>query len=190
MLDSIWGFVNAGLGLEVESLSVGQMASRAVITFVVTVVIIRLGDKRLFGKATAFDFIVAIMIGSIMSRAITGSGPLLPIWVAGFVLIGLHWLLATLAFHLDWFGPLVKGNAVRLIADGQIEWSGMREASITRNELEQALRAEGEQPDPATIQSAYLERDGTISVLPRPNQPRILEVIVADGVQTVRIALE
>ncbi len=77
-----------------------QMALRAVITFVVTVAVIRLGNKRLFGKGTAFDNVVAIMIGSVMSRAITasGSGTMLATWAAGLALIGMHWLLATLSY--------------------------------------------------------------------------------------------
>jgi uncharacterized membrane protein YcaP (DUF421 family) len=87
------------LGLGVEDLSAGQMALRAVLTFVVTLAIVRFGDKRLFGKGTAFDIITAIMIGSIMSRAITGSSPLFPTWVAGLVLVGMHWLVAALAYH-------------------------------------------------------------------------------------------
>lgn len=190
MLDSIRDFAGTLLGLDAETLSVGQMAARAIITFVVTVVIVRLGDKRLFGKATAFDFIVSIMIGSIMSRAITNSSPLLPTWTAGLVLIALHWLLATLAFHLDWFGPLVKGNAVKLMEDGRIDRDGMQEASVTRNELEQAMRTAGEEPDLTNVQSAYMERDGSISIIPRSSGPRVLEVSVANGVQTVRIALE
>ena len=38
-------------------------------TFVVTVAIVRLGHKRMSGNATAFDLVVAIMVGSVMSRA-------------------------------------------------------------------------------------------------------------------------
>lgn len=190
MLDSVSEFLRAVLGPDGEALTAGQMAVRAVVTFAVTVVIIRLGDKRLFGKASAFDFIVSIMIGSIMSRAITGSAPLVPTWIAGAVLIGLHWLLASLAYRFDWIGPLVKGEPRQLVEDGRPRLDDMRESGITRKELEQTLRSAGEEPDLSTIQSAYLERDGTISIIPYSKGPKILDVSVADGVQTVRIALE
>ena len=49
---------------------------------------------------------------------------------------------------------------------------------------------EGSDPDPALVQLACLERDGSISMVPRNEGPRILDVSVADGVQTVRIAVE
>ena len=165
------------------------MAVRAVLTFAVTVATVRLGDKRLFGKGTAFDLVVAIMIGSVMSRAITGSGSLLATWLAGLVLVAMHWLLALLAFR-GWFGPLVKGRPVLLIEDGQVQRDAMRESHVTEMDLEQALRAEGREPDPSTVRLAYLERDGSISVVPCKEGPRVLEVSVADGVQTVRIAVE
>jgi uncharacterized membrane protein YcaP (DUF421 family) len=178
------------LGIGAEDLTSGQMALRAVLTFVMTVAIVRLGNKRLFGKGTAFDLVVAIMIGSVMSRAITNASALLATWLAGVVLIGMHWLLATLSYHIDWFGPLIKGNPVLLVKEGDIQRDGMREGGVSQMDLDQALRAEGSEPDPSRVQLAYLERDGSISVVPRKDGPRILDVSVVDGVQTVRIAVE
>jgi uncharacterized membrane protein YcaP (DUF421 family) len=66
----------------------------------------------------------------------------------------------------------------------------MREGGVSQADLDQALRTEGSEPDPSGVRLAYLERDGSISVVPRDEGPRILEVSVADGVQTVRIAVE
>jgi hypothetical protein len=40
------------------------------------------------------------------------------------------------------------------------------------------------------VHSAYLERDGTISVVTRHGEPRVLEVTVEENVQVVRITLE
>ncbi len=190
MVDDGADLIGSLLGLGVDDLSASQMALRAVLTFVVTLAVIRLGDKRLFGKGTAFDIITAIMIGSIMSRAITGSSPLLPTWVAGLVLVGMHWLVAALSYHLDWFGPLVKGQPVLLVKDGQVLNDGMQEVSVSRNDLEQAIRMQGQEADPSRVARAYLERDGSISVIPKQSGPKLLDVSVADGVQTVRIALE
>lgn len=169
-----------------------QMAMRAIITFVVTVAVVRVGNKRLFGKGTAYDTVVAIMIGSVMSRAITasGAGTMLATWVAGLTLILLHWLLATMSYHLSWFGPAVKGNAVPLVEDGEILGDGMRETGTTVNDLERAMRSGGNAPDISSLQSAVMERDGTISVVRRSSGPRILDISVEDGIQTVRIALE
>jgi uncharacterized membrane protein YcaP (DUF421 family) len=111
MLQAIWQQFQIFLGLELDVTNVNalQMALRTIIIYGFTLAILRLGSKRFLGQASAFDTIVAIMLGSIMSRAINGSAPFFPTLIVGIVLIGMHWLIAVLAFHIDWFGPLVRG---------------------------------------------------------------------------------
>jgi uncharacterized membrane protein YcaP (DUF421 family) len=94
------------------------------------------------------------------------------------------------AFHTDSFGSLVKGHEVQLVKDGEILESGMRETGTTRRDLDRALREDGNVPDISQVQMAYMERDGSISVVSTSSGPKVLEVTVEDGVQTVRIALE
>lgn len=98
------------LGIGAQELTVGQMALRAVLTVVVALAIVRLGHKRLFGKGTAYDLVVAVMFGSVMSRAITNASGLFAVWLAGLVLVLVHRVLAALAFRFHWLGPVVKGH--------------------------------------------------------------------------------
>lgn len=179
-----------GLGRDVADVGSLQMSLRTVLIYAFTLVIIRLGSKRFLGKASAFDTIVGIMLGSIMSRAINGSAPFVPTLAAGVVLVAIHWLLAALALHIDWFGPLVKGNPILLIKDGEVREDGILRGGITKMDLTQALREQTKQSDPAKIELAYLERDGGISIIPFKKEPRVLDVSIASGVQTVRIQLE
>lgn len=179
-----------GIGLDAGDIGVGQMALRAVIVYGFTLLIVRVGSKRFLGKATAFDVIMGIMIGSVMSRAINGSAGLLATLAAGAVLTGIHWLFGVIAYHTDWFGRIVKGSPVKLIEDGQVREDAMRGSSLSRNDLEEALRLEGMRPDPSRVALAYLERDGSISVVPREHGARVVEIQIADGVQTARIELK
>lgn len=179
-----------GLGSDPSDVGVVQMLLRALLVYVFTLAIVRIGSQRLLAKASIFDVIVAIMLGSIMSRAINGSAPLLPTLVTGLGLLGVHWLLAIVAFHTDWLGSLVKGDRILLIKDGRIQHEGMRQASITDHDLRQALRTETHQTDPSRVEVAYLERSGKISVVPYKQEPRVVDVSVAAGVQTVRIELD
>ena len=59
-----------GLGLDVGDVGAVQMALRTIIIYVCSLAIIRIGSKRVLSQASAFDVIVAIMLGSVMSRAI------------------------------------------------------------------------------------------------------------------------
>jgi uncharacterized membrane protein YcaP (DUF421 family) len=190
MTDAPWDIMRSLLGLDAEELDAGQMALRGLLTFIVTIAIVRLGDKRVFGKGTAFDIIVAIMIGSVMSRAITGSSPLFATWVAGAVLVGLHWLLAALAYRIPWFGPLVKGHPVLLVDNGNLQRDAMRGSGITRMDLDQALRTQGMDASLSDVDRAWLERDGSISIVPTEKEPHMLDIAVQDGVQTVRISVQ
>ncbi len=187
-----WDQIQALLGLEVEvgEVSVLQMALRTILIFIFTLAIVRLASKRFLAKPTAFDVIVGIMLGSIMSRAINGSAPFFPTLLSGVVLLGLHSLFAFLAYRTNWFGPLVKGNPVLLVKEGQIQQQAMRETGLTPNDLEQAIRQQAQQDDLEGIQFVYLERSGSISVIPYTSEPRVVTVGVERGVQTVRIELK
>lgn len=141
-------------------------AMRTVVVYALTLAAVRLGSKRFLAEASAFDVVVGIMLGSIMSRAVTSAEDMWATLLAGAVLVALHRLVAALAYRWDWFGPLVKGNASVLVRDGEVQRDAMRRHSVSRADLEQALRSQGKRTDPAQVRLAVLERDGKISVLP------------------------
>ena len=192
MWQAVWDPIRELLGIGRDSSDIGAVATalRTVIIYAFTLAIIRFGNKRFLSKATAFDVIVAIMLGSVMSRGISGSSSLFTTFIAGAAFLGMHSLFALLAYKTDWFGSYVKGERVLLIEDGKIQREGMREGNITENDLKQAIRLNTDHADPSKIKTAYLERDGSISVIPFKGEPRIVEVTVKDGVQTVRVELE
>jgi uncharacterized membrane protein YcaP (DUF421 family) len=191
MLQTLWNQLQALLGLGRDVVDVGaiQMALRTIVIYAFSLLIVRLGSKRFLSEATAFDVIIGIMLGSVMSRAINGSAPFVPTLLGGAVLVGMHWLLGVLAYHASWFGTLVKGSPVLLIKDGNLQRQGMRQAALSEHDLAQALRLRSNQTDPAKIRLAYLERNGGISAIPRECEPRVVDVSVEDGVQIVRIEL-
>lgn len=175
------------LGDPIEGVGVLAMALRTVFIYAGALVLVRLASRRLLAKASAFDVIVAIMLGSILSRAINGSAPFLPTLGAGAILLAMQWLFAVVAVHTHWLGPAVKGGPVLLIRDGQIQEEGLRKTELTLEDLVEALRLEIGDEDPARVRRAYLERNGKISVIPLPAEPRVATVAVEDGVKSVRI---
>ena len=71
MLQTVWDQIQTllGFGQDVGDVGAVQMALRTIVIYAFSLVIVRLGSKRFLSQATAFDVIVAIMLGSIMSRA-------------------------------------------------------------------------------------------------------------------------
>jgi uncharacterized membrane protein YcaP (DUF421 family) len=190
-VNAIWNVLDIALGLGNEALELTwwQMALRAVLVYVAALIIIRLGEKRMLGKSTAFDVILGIMIGSVISRAINSGAPFFETLVAGALLVGLHYLFATIAFSSDTLARWFKGNPRMLIRDGEIQWDAMRKSNIGEHDLLRALRTQAQTEDPEQVREAYLERSGKISVLKYDREPRVVEVAVRDGVQTVRIEI-
>ena len=177
-----------GLGTQGKELGMGQMALRAVVVYVATVLMVRLGKKRFMGQSTAFDVILGIMLGSIVSRAITGNAPFVPALGAAAVLLAMHWLFSALAFSSHSFGKAIKGEPRVLVRDGTVAREDMRQAHMSEGDLWEDLRGEGvsrlEQ-----VAEARLERSGKLSVIKARPEPKVVEIVVADGVQTVRVEL-
>lgn len=171
-------------------MDVGQVIARALVVYVVGLVILRLGQHRFLGKNTAFDIVLGFILGSMLSRAVNGSAALTPTAVACAALVALHWLFAVGSFRSQNFGSLVKGNPRQLVRHGDIDWDAMRKSRISVRDLEEAMRSDGQIDDFTRLGDAWFERSGRISVLPARGEPRVVEIDVAEGVQTVRVVLE
>ncbi len=170
MMETLWTHLQFLLDLsrDPQDPDAGSMVLRTVVVYVFTLVVIRLGSRRLLAKPSAFDVIVAIMAGSVMSRAINGNAPFVPTLFAGVMLLVMHWVLAAAAFRVHWISATIKGTRIPLIRDGKVLDDGMRRAHITDEDLAEALRLQIHDDDPSAVAAAYMERSGDISVIPCP----------------------
>lgn len=168
MAETIWTQLQALLELTSDppGPDAASMALRTVIVYAFTLAIVRLGSRRLLSKPSAFDVIVAIMVGSIMSRAINGGAPFVPTLAAGVILLLIHWAFAALAFRVHWISATVKGKRIPLVRDGKALREGLRRANITDDDLAEALRLQMHTDDVSRVAAAYMERSGDISVIP------------------------
>lgn len=159
--------LNWAIGLELENkdINIWQMSLRAFIVFFVAIALVRLGNKRFMGKSTALDVMLGIVFGSTVSRAITGNAPFFPTLAAGLVLVLLHWILSAIAFRSHGFGTLVKGEDKLLARDGELKRDAMRKTHITEEDLKEAMRNQGKEPEFGEIKAAHLERNGDISII-------------------------
>ncbi len=153
-----------GIGLDQKDLTIWQMALRAAVVYCLAVVIVRMAKKRFMGRATAFDMIIAVVLGSILSRVITADAPFLPGLAAAVALVAMHWLFSAIALRWNSFGTLVKGHPRLLIRDGNIEWTEMRKTHMTESDLWEDLR-EKRIARLDEVKEARLERSGKVSVI-------------------------
>ncbi|HEX3801094.1 MAG TPA: YetF domain-containing protein [Verrucomicrobiae bacterium] len=158
---------NSALGLNSnpQNLTFFQIGLRAVIVFLASLIIVRIGNKRFLANKTAFDAILAFILGSMLARAINGNVAFFPTLGGGFVLITLHRFIAFLSRDSHWFGNLVKGHTVPLIKDGEVNRDAMRKHDLSEHDLLEDLRLNGNVEDPSKVKAAYFERDGQITVV-------------------------
>jgi uncharacterized membrane protein YcaP (DUF421 family) len=157
------------LGLDrelTEPLTAGEMALRAALVYVIAVALLRLAERRFMTRSSPFDLVLAIIICSVISRAITGNAPFVPTLAAAAVLVVAHWAVSSLAFRFDALGKLVKGSARTLVRDGEVDSRALRRSHIGTRDLEEAIRRAG-LTDVQQVGRAFLERDGSITILPR-----------------------
>lgn len=148
-----------------EGANAYQLCLRAVLLFAFGIACIRIAGRRTFGQYSPLDIIVALIVGSNLSRVMTGKADFFPVLAATLVLVVLHRVLALATLHWGWLSWLVKARPVRLISNGRIDEHALKRANISREDLEEALRHEQvNSPDEVAI--ATMEGGGEVSVVP------------------------
>lgn len=155
-----------GLGVEPKDLTFLQVSLRGILVFLVALPMVRVANKRFIAKMTAFDVILGFILASMLARAVNGSAPFFPTLGGGFVLVGLHRLIAAIAFHWRPFAKVVKGDSEVLVRHGQVNQKALRTHKIAVEDLLEEARLNGQTGEIDQIRLATLERNGKVSVLP------------------------
>ncbi len=143
-----------------------QMSIRAVIVFLYGVLLVRIAGKRAFGRQSALDIVVTVLIGANLSRALTGGSPFFPTLAATAALVLLYWISIQFAQRSDVVGFVLKGREIVLVRDGRADPVAMRKAAVSHLDLGEAVRS-ARQPGLDAVTLATLERSGQISVVPK-----------------------
>lgn len=157
------------LGLHVQSkdLEFTQMAARSLVVFCFAIFLARVADRRFMGRSACFDFMLGVILGSVLSRGVNGQAAFFPTLGASALLVIFHRLVGTLAYHSHWFSMLVKGTGRVLVRGGRVADDEMRRNRITFDDLCENLRLNGTVDEVADVEKATLERNGSISVVLR-----------------------
>jgi len=153
------------VGNDVDPLIWWQMSLRALICFGFAVMLIRYTGKRIFGKNTAIDIVVSVILGSNISRAVTGNAPLFATLVATVVIVLSHTILSYIAWRFPGISTYLKGQSTTLVRDGEICEDEMGAKGIGLGDLKEAMRQRGLEPNLEDIRYAYIERNGDISII-------------------------
>jgi uncharacterized membrane protein YcaP (DUF421 family) len=154
-----------GLDTEPKDLTALQLSLRGIVILFSALILVRIGAKRALARKTPLDMILIVIVGSLLSRSINGSGPLFGTIAASFVLVVLHRLLEFLAYVWHPLGVAMKGAPGIVVEDGRYVRKTMVQNHITERDVEEDLRLKGKTEDVSKVQIARLERSGDISFL-------------------------
>jgi len=126
-----------------------------------------LSGRRTFAQMSAIDLVISIIVGSNLSRAMTGGVPFWATLASVAVLVALHLLLAHAVARSPRLAAWVEGSPVLLARDGAIQESERLSCKISMADLDEALREHGldGSGDIAKVRKLVLEPSGKISVI-------------------------
>lgn len=156
-----------------------------IIVYLLALAIARTGKKRFLGRNTVLDGILAIMLGSVLARAINGDADLPATAIGGTSLVGLHFLFGLASMHWSRLGTLLKGSGTPIVRDGEVLDDALHNHHLTRNDLAEAARSNG-LDGIDDVADATFERSGDLSIV-RKKTTRVVAIDVREGVQTVRV---
>lgn len=145
---------------------------RGAVVYVFVILLLRVTGKRQTGQLEPFDLVLLLVLSNAVQNSMNGgdnsiTGGL----ILAATLVGLNWLTGWITFKSRKAEILIEGTPALLIHNGKVHEQALTREKLSRAELMAALRKEGF-VSVKEIRAAFLESDGSISVIPRLDQGR------------------
>jgi len=142
-----------------------QMGARALVMFLLALFMIRAGGIRMFGKKSALDHIIVIMLGAVMARGVVGASPFFSTVVAGAILILTNCLLAYGSRKNRLLARVIKGRPFVLYEDGRFIEKNLQKSNLCQEDIYESLRLEVKEESLEKVARVYIENNGRISFI-------------------------
>lgn len=146
-----------------------EFVARAFVVYAVLLLLVRLSGKRSVGQFTPFDLLVVMLLSESVSESLNGGDEsLIGGLIAAATLVALNLALGFAATRTRRAEDFIEGAPVLIARDGELMVDVLRRHRLGQGEWERALReADAELGE---VRRAFLEADGTISVLKQKPQ--------------------
>ena len=139
------------------------LSSVTIYTFLV--ISIRVFGKNELAQLSVIDLVFILLISNAVQNAMVGQNTSL---VGGLVAAGtlfiINFILKQLMYRFSKLSTLIQGQEIMLIYNGILNEKNLKRASMSINELQEAVREHGVS-DIKDVDLAVLEVDGNISIL-------------------------
>jgi uncharacterized membrane protein YcaP (DUF421 family) len=139
-------------------------ALRASFVYVFLLIVVRILGKREIGNTSAFDLIVALILGEVVDEIIYGDVTILQGVVAIVVVAIWHLVNSWASFKSEFIDKLTGAPPTVIVKNGQIQHKNLAKERLNENELLSELRMMGVD-DIKEVKQATLEPSGKVSVI-------------------------
>ena len=139
-------------------------AARAAAVYVFMLIVVRVLGKRTVGNFSAFDLIVALMLGEVVDEIIYGDVLFTQGAVAIVVIAALAYADSWLAYFDHGMEAVLEGKPTIVVRNGRFDRAGMRSERMTEKDVMSHLRQAGIH-DMREVHLAIVELDGAVSIM-------------------------
>ena len=143
---------------------------RAIILYIVVLIVMRLMGKREIGQLQPFELAISIMIADLASVPMSELGiPLTNGIVPILALLVMYMIISILNMKSVNFRKIMSGKPAILVYRGRIDEKALEKESITINELQERLRVDNIF-NLGDVEYAILETNGELTVIQKPEK--------------------
>ena len=147
---------------------------RAIILYIVVLVVMRLMGKREIGQLQPFELAIAIMIADLAAVPMSELGiPLTNGIIPILALLVMYMIISALNMKSIKFRKVISGQPSLLIYRGRIDEKVLRKERITINELQERLRGDNIF-NLSDVEYAILETNGEVTVIQKPEKRNVI----------------
>ena len=148
-----------------------ELVIRGVFMYLFLMVIARVMGKRTMAQASTFDFVLLLTISQVTQQALLG----MDYSLTGAVILIIVFVSVNVVFSFikgksRLFSKLVEGTPLILVDNGQVLPIRMKNSQIDEEDIMLAARSTQGLEKMEDIKYAVLEKDGTISIIPKKQE--------------------
>jgi uncharacterized membrane protein YcaP (DUF421 family) len=141
---------------------------RAAVTYVFLVVLFRVTGRRTLAQITTFDFVLLLIVSEATQQGLLGNDfSITNAFLVILTVIGLDLLAGGLSRRWRPLDRWLNGLPLVLVEDGKLLEDRMRKTGFQEDEILEQARANQGIERMEQIKYAILERNGSISVIPK-----------------------
>ena len=140
---------------------------RGTVMYLALFLLFRVVIRRRIGAVGMSDILLVVIIADAAQSGLSGSSDsITDALIVVATIFAWNWFIDWLNYHVPALQPWLEAPPLLLVENGRINRRNLRHEFVTLDELKAKLREKGVE-DPREVARAYMENDGSVSVIKR-----------------------